>query len=205
MCGRDRKTDTGHASGRRMARPGGRGTLRRRSTHQGDLRAGARSAASARANDAQGIDDQQPDLDAVRRHGRRLEPGDRIDERTIMDGGVQGGGPGPRGTSKPGRTAPEHPGRARDCSRNGQFLLGSPGETSPRPVPAPRGSKSASLPGYPWAAPWPTPHTPSSGTPPPARWPPWPPCSWRPWDSPGTPSHRRVPPPRWRSAPLPRS
>ncbi|RLS27375.1 MAG: hypothetical protein DWH75_01600 [Planctomycetota bacterium] len=60
----------------------------RRSTHTGDLRADAGDATKTHVVDAGGIDDQQADHDALRRHGRRLEPEFRI-EVAIMDGGAR--------------------------------------------------------------------------------------------------------------------
>ena len=60
----------------------------RRSTHTGDLRADTGDATETHVGDARGIDDQQADHDALRRHGRRLEPEFRIDV-AIMDGGAR--------------------------------------------------------------------------------------------------------------------
>lgn len=54
----------------------------------GDLRADAGNATKTHVGDARGIDDQQADHDALRRHGRRLEPEFRIDV-AIMDGGAR--------------------------------------------------------------------------------------------------------------------
>jgi hypothetical protein len=60
----------------------------RRSTHSGDLRADAGDATKTHVGDARGIDDQQADHDALRRHGRRLEPEFSIDV-AIMDGSAR--------------------------------------------------------------------------------------------------------------------
>ena len=54
----------------------------------GDLRADAGNATKTHVGDARGIDDQQADHDALRRHGRRLEPEFRIDV-AIMDGSAR--------------------------------------------------------------------------------------------------------------------